>query len=72
MQASAGAHIGMSNTATRTKDPATIKTAILHVRTQLIVRSNSIKSQLHRGIFLHRDKYHKQEKYQISRGCDYI
>lgn len=72
MQTSAGAHIGMSsNTVTRTKDPATIKAAILHLRTQLVVKSNSIKSKLHRGKFLHWDKSQKQEKYQISRACGY-
>lgn len=37
-----------------------------------IIKSNSMKSKLHRGAFLHRDKSQKEGKYQISTDYAYI
>lgn len=68
----AGAHSGMpSNKVIRTKSPATKKGSDIALK-NTIIKSNSMKSKLHRGGFLRRDKSQKEEKYQINRGYAYI
>lgn len=57
-----------SNKVIRTKSPATKKDSDIAFK-NTISKSNSMKSKLYRGAFLHRDKSQKEDRYQISRGC---